>query len=65
MIDRFIRGGNFACSRLSVICWVLKPKPIWAQSLCFCEKSGSDLVLGSNVVLCCLSLAVACDYGLT
>ena len=47
------------------MCWALSPNALSAHSLSSSKKSGSDFVLGSNVSLCHLCLAVAFDSGLT
>ena len=47
------------------MCWALSPNALSAHSLSSSKKSGSDIVLGSNVSLCHLCLVVACDSGLT
>ena len=44
---------------------MLPPNALSAHSLSSSKKSDSDFVLGSNVSLCHLCLAVACDSGST
>ena len=46
------------------MCWAFSPNALSAHWFSSSKKSGSDFVLGSNVSLCQLCVAVACDSGL-